>query len=948
MQKTILTACCLLLHICVLATHLRAGEITVTRNSCSGLTFRVTITVFTDLTSTVKFGHGILDFGDGTSLETPETPNTIRPDLGRDIGTVTYTAEHTFSGQGRYVISYFEHNRNNDVLNIFKSVDTPFSLRTVINIDKLLGCNNSPHLLVPPIDHGCTGATWSHNPGAYDPDGDSLSFELFIPQRDRNQDVAGYLAPNAQTFYDLMGNYNTANEQQNGPPTFEIDPVKGTVKWDAPGKPGQYNIAFIVKEWRKLGNQWVVLGYVERDMQILIEDCENKRPKLEIPPDLCVEAGTVIDKKILGTDPDNDNVKLEAFSEVLNLAVSPAQFTPNPAVFQPSAPKPAEGRFLWKTDCAHVKEQPYQVAFKVSDKSYRGPSLADYKTWNIRVVGPAPKPKTLTYDRASGSATFTWERYICRNASAIQVWRRVKSFPYTQKECVTGMPDNLGYTKIATVANSTVSYNDSNNKKRLAAGAQYCYRLVAEFPDPAGGKSYVSDEACLEPIPIDRPVITQVTIDKTDIAAGQLTLKWIAPNDPEAGLTPPFTYEVFRGNGLTGQQYVKSFPGKRSDLTWQENEINTKESSFNYRVLAWDNADKKTDSSKMASQVWLSAKASFKKVELTWSFNVPWSNRIKESPWHEIYRAEEGQPLVLLDKVDVMAKGFHYVDDGSKMPLDNTKKYCYYVITYGGYGNPAIPEPLKNSSQLVCNVQPDLKLPPCKLTIDSRVLEGSDCEKTKREDSPCSPGSFSNTLFWPRPADRDCRSQISYYKVYRASYVGDKFELIAPSVPDTFYIDKHLSSFASCYKISAVNLAGLEGETSESLCFDNCPVFELPNVFSPNGDNCNDLFSAFSDRQKANEQGKGNCGTLDDRRQRANCARFVKSVDFKVVNRYGKTVFGYLSGGENSIYIDWNGKDESGKDLPSGTYYYTCEVIFDVVDPSKQKKILKGWLQLIR
>ncbi|PGH38449.1 MAG: hypothetical protein CRN43_15085, partial [Candidatus Nephrothrix sp. EaCA] len=46
----------LLFHAQAKATHLRAGEITVSRESCSSLTFTVTITVFTDLTSSVKFG----------------------------------------------------------------------------------------------------------------------------------------------------------------------------------------------------------------------------------------------------------------------------------------------------------------------------------------------------------------------------------------------------------------------------------------------------------------------------------------------------------------------------------------------------------------------------------------------------------------------------------------------------------------------------------------------------------------------------------------------------------------------------------------------------------------------------------------------------------------------------------------------------------------------------
>jgi hypothetical protein len=48
------------------ATHLRAGEITMQRVSCTSLTFRITITVYTDTGSPIKFGDGELNFGDGS------------------------------------------------------------------------------------------------------------------------------------------------------------------------------------------------------------------------------------------------------------------------------------------------------------------------------------------------------------------------------------------------------------------------------------------------------------------------------------------------------------------------------------------------------------------------------------------------------------------------------------------------------------------------------------------------------------------------------------------------------------------------------------------------------------------------------------------------------------------------------------------------------------------
>ena len=186
------------------ATHLRAGEITVTRESCTSLTFIITITVYTNTGSEIKFGDGILDWGDGSKpFITPTIDNTLRPDLGPKIGKVSYSTTHTYSGPGRYVISYFEHNRNAGILNMFNSVETPFYLESTVNIDPFLGCDNSPRLLVPPIDKACKGAAWYHNPGAYDPDGDSLSYEFTIPKRDKGIPVNNYRDPNSKEFYDL-------------------------------------------------------------------------------------------------------------------------------------------------------------------------------------------------------------------------------------------------------------------------------------------------------------------------------------------------------------------------------------------------------------------------------------------------------------------------------------------------------------------------------------------------------------------------------------------------------------------------------------------------------------------------------------------------------------------------------------------------------------------------
>lgn len=941
------------------ATHLRAGEITVERVSCTSLRFRITVTVFTNTINTnVLFGgeDDWLEFGDGTSMLIPEQENILRADLGEGIATASFTIDHTYSGNGSYVISYSEPNRNEGVLNMDGSVNTRFYIESRIVADPFLGCNSSPKLLVPPIDRACQGIAWFHNPGAYDPDGDSLSYELVIPFRDRNTTVVNYKDPSDPKFYSNFGN---ANEDGTGPPSFKINSIDGTLTWDSPGgtKLGEYNIAFIIREWRKVNGVWVPGGFVRRDMQIIVDDCDNERPDLEVPDDVCVEAGSTLDATILGTDVDGDSVKIEAFSEIFNFG-SPATYTPFPPKF---AAQPAELKFQWNTECAHVKDQPYQVVFKITDKSPTGSRLVTFKTWFIRVVGPEPEWVNATTDLATRSANLTWDSYFCQNAETMQVWRRVDSFAFEPDSCQTGMPESLGFSLIATLPvkdagnNPVTTYTDTNEGRGLASGAQYCYRLVAVFPAPKGGESYVSDEICLDPILADKAIITNVTVDVTGRDNGQITVKWIEPFEADpAQFPPPYSYQVFRAEGFADNGNLTSV-ATTAGLTFTDVGIDTDEKVYNYRILTFASNDTPLDTSATASSVRLEAESQLKRIQLTWSAFVPWSNQIQSIPnKHHIYRGAEGDTddeLVLIDSVDVTQTGFIYVDEGqfNNTPLEDNTVYCYKIMTRGAYGNPQIGEPLINYSQIICT-QPGDENAPCvpETPVPDQPL---DCLVYSSSLETCNNNVFSNTLRWARPNDDACRNDVSYYKIWVAATSNGEFFELPAEVRDTVYIDANLPSFARCYKIQAVDRSGNRSELSEAVCFDNCPYYELPNVFSPNNDGCNDFFSAYSDRDvQGGEEGEGvggNCAITPDE-SKARCARFVEKVVVRIFNRWGKEVFSYESGGERTIYVDWNGRGSDGTELSTGVYYYAADVTFDSVDPKKQNQIIKGWVHLMR
>ena len=119
------------------------------------------------------------------------------------------------------------------------------------------------------------------------------------------------------------------------------------------------------------------------------------------------------------------------------------------------------------------------------------------------------------------------------------------------------MPPGLGYELVTEVGIKDsnlvpiTSYIDTNGGKGLAPGARYCYRLVAIFPLPKGGESYVSKDTCVGPILADVPIMTHVSVEKTDLATGQIRVRWQRPFEADPGqFPPPYRYALYRAIGF--------------------------------------------------------------------------------------------------------------------------------------------------------------------------------------------------------------------------------------------------------------------------------------------------------------------------------------------------------------------------------------------------------------
>jgi gliding motility-associated-like protein len=183
----------------------------------------------------------------------------------------------------------------------------------------------------------------------------------------------------------------------------------------------------------------------------------------------------------------------------------------------------------------------------------------------------------------------------------------------------------------------------------------------------------------------------------------------------------------------------------------------------------------------------------------------------------------------------------------------------------------------------------------------------------------CQFTSFTNTLIWTPTLTGSCDQSIASYRIYY-SKDGTTFGKIG-EVSDLKYLHQKTDSFIGCYYITAISQLGKESAKSEIVCQDNCPSFDLPNLFSPNGDGKNDVFQAMR------------------------CPRFVTQITCKIVDRNGQLVYQY-SGDINGF--GWNGKDLNGNVMAASTYFYTCDVIFDVKNEALKRKQLKGWVELVK
>jgi gliding motility-associated-like protein len=778
----------------------------------SGFTYEFTITTCTKTSSDADRPELEIDWGDFTSDTIPRASIDFGPfDVQKNI----YIGQHTFTGPASYIVSVEDPNRNSGVLNITNSVDKVFCIQTELVISPFIGAPNNSLIIedCPCPEFACLNKKYCYNLSAYDPDGDSLSYSL-VPCR--GEACLEMSIPEVYNFPDVVGGG-----------VMSIDPVSGTLCWDAPQFQGEYNLAIKISEWR---NGFYV-GSVIQDMQLTVKACNNDPPILETVADTCVFAGTNLDIPFPAYDI-GDIITVTGTGAIFNVGNNPATFIDSTAL------DTAVGRFIWNPGCEEASNAFYSVIVHAEDNDPVVP-LEDITTFRVKVQVPAPQNLGVTPN--ANSMTLNWDEINCGNVDYYNVYRTTDSAFVNEECCSPGAAIGIGYQLIGTA--SDTFYVDNSP---LIVGNDYCYLVTAVLEN--GVESCMSNVDC-EHLNFEIPVMTHASILITDPTGGTDTVKWSYPKELNTTLYPgPYHYQLYREEGLSGgtETLIWTSPSQVSivnpDTVFEDSGINTRDNPYTYRVELFSDGQL-LGSSIAASSIFITLTPNDNQIGIDWQEQVPWTNST-----YEIYR--ETSPGSTIFNLVGTTNSVGYIDTG----LVNGQSYCYKIKSIGNYSSTGIVNPIENWSQEACEIPIDLTAPcPPELSIDG------DCDLEE------------TYLSWTNP-NNSCADDVMSYNLYYAEFEGDSLILLTSftSEFDTSFTHADRGSIAGCYYVTAIDSAqyGNESEPSNIACIDNCEgYYDLPNIFTPDDSGENDLFHPLLPY------------------------KFIDHIELEVVNRWGTLVF---------------------------------------------------------
>ena len=867
------------------ASHLRAADIVVQK--VSGYTYQIEVNVFSDeggfdLALQRLSPYDFDDFYDffhvnGQSLSDygvlDNIPPMIDTDFGNDadlIGRYVYRYNITLIPGLDYLFEYQRSVRNYNILNINDgSSQIPLYVSTKLSVP-VLDAGSTPDFVNDPLFFAQKDEIFTYNPGAFDADGDSISFELVTPKTTLGEDIENY------DFLDGM----------------TMDAITGDIVWDYPTEIGEFNIAYIVREYRN-GRQ---LGYVIRDVQIIVREGTNEPPLLTIPNDTCVVAGETFTLVAIAKDSLVVNSNLSISTNATEVSIGTVSWnetyeSTDSVVYV----------LEWTPSCNIARDQEIIITFRAYDTPVSDDelSLSTFQSMSVTVLASPPANLTATKSADNSGIQLDWDDYTnsCTAMETITVWRADCVVPTLPDDvCEISSPEDYGFVEVATIDASQVTYFDNTASK----GIKYYYALSANAGSPSNATSFLSDTAS-SVLDLDIPTLVKVDVLSTD-ENGSIQLNWISSRSTT--LTTPITFDIYRvattnftEDPITDGELIAT---SLTDSSYTDN-VNTQDSAYLYAVV-----QKSIDgdfNSEIASSTFLNLTGINEGVQLDWTNLVPWGN--SSSLYHNIY---EGTNFVSVQPVgydtigSIISTSMSYstVSDliEFREPCDS---FYYYVELKGLFCSDLYQDTIINRTQISLGIPSDTIAPDTVQIVNETSLTECDDVNVSLP--------LTNSFSWDVPNTPGVletpREDIVYYLVYKKKTMDDSLSVIDTlSSTETLLFDDEIleEDRSAIYAVTAVDEKGNESEFTY-ISFDNCYVYELPNIITPNGDGLNEVFIPIR-------------------------ARFIDDYEIKIYSRWGALVFE-----SNDMNINWDASNVS-----DGTYFYEYKLTFLSLDEEKINK----------
>ncbi len=288
------------------ATHIRGGQIFYKK--INSLTYQLTFVGYRDQEG-VLFGQGVFNFGDGNVFgDDPDEviPWEVTEDLENGIERWEFSLIHTYASSGVLDVSYTEDFRTSNVRNVAESLTTAFHVEASILLDPLIN-NSSPRNMTSPDMIAIAGTKFVSNLVMFDEEGDSLSYQLDIPQQGLGLHIDDYVFPSDLSFYDSW----TGDDD----PLFSIDPISGNLLWDTPTTTGFYSIALKTTEWRKINGEFFKIGNTVIDYLVEVLNLPPVH-SIGVPQSVCHIPNTSYSGQVVLTNDQNSELSISIFTDL--------------------------------------------------------------------------------------------------------------------------------------------------------------------------------------------------------------------------------------------------------------------------------------------------------------------------------------------------------------------------------------------------------------------------------------------------------------------------------------------------------------------------------------------------------------------------------------------------------------------------------------------------------